>query len=190
MIVPPVPTPATKASRLAVGVAQDLLRRRAAVHLRVGRVVELLRHEVVLVLRHQLLGGEDGAGHALDRRREDELGAVALQQLAALGAHVVRHRQDQLVALHGSDHREADAGVAGRRLDDGGAGLEHAALLGVLDHRERDAVLDAAAGVAALELGDDLGAALGHDAVEPHHRRVADEVENAGGDAATCLCLS
>ena len=88
VIVPPVPTPGDEGVEAAVGVAQDLLGRRAAVDLRVGRVVELLRHEVAVVLAHQLLGGEHGARHALDRRREDQLGAVALQQLAPLHAHV------------------------------------------------------------------------------------------------------
>ena len=81
VIVPPVPTPATNASSRPLGVAQDLQRGRAAVHLRVGRVVELLRHEVVVFFSHHLLGREDGAGHALDRRRQDELRAVALEQL-------------------------------------------------------------------------------------------------------------
>ena len=49
----------------------------APVHLRVGRVLELLRHDVARVLAAQLLRREHGARHPLDGRREDELGAEA-----------------------------------------------------------------------------------------------------------------
>src|SRR5205814_2215348 len=42
----------------ALGIAQDLQRRRSAVYGRVGGIIELLRHVVRRVLLHQLLGGE------------------------------------------------------------------------------------------------------------------------------------
>ena len=38
-------------------------------------------------------------------------------------------------------------------------------------------------------LPSDLGGAFRHDAVQPHHRRVADEVEHALGDAGFALML-
>src|SRR2546421_10865371 len=47
------------------------------------------------------------------------------------------HRDDQRIAFLRADHREADPGVAARRLDDGLAGLQIAALLGRLDDPER-----------------------------------------------------
>ena len=80
VIVPPVPTPDTKISTCAVRVAPDLLGRGLAMDFRVGRVLELLRHEVVRVLGHQLLGLAHGAGHAFGGRRQDHLGAQGLQQ--------------------------------------------------------------------------------------------------------------
>ena len=109
---------ATNASRRSVGRLEDLERGGAAVDLGIGRVLELLRHEVLGMLAQHLLGGEDGARHALDGRREVDLGAVAREQALALHAHVVGHREDQPVALHRAHHREPDAGVAARRLDD------------------------------------------------------------------------
>ena len=92
--------------------------------------------------------------HALDGGREVDLGAEAREEPLALDAHVLRHGEDQPVALHRRDHRQPDAGVAAGRLHDGGARLEHAAALGVLDHRHGDPVLHAAAGVARLDLGE------------------------------------
>ena len=49
-------------------------------------------------------------------------GAVGQEQRAALLAHGVGHREDQAIALDRGDQREADAGVAAGRLDDGAAG--------------------------------------------------------------------
>src|SRR5262249_49611020 len=81
----------------AGGVVQDLEGGRAAVDVRIRGIVELLGHEVALVLADHVLGGVDGAGHALDRRGEDELGAEALEKAAALVAVVVGHGEDDLV---------------------------------------------------------------------------------------------
>jgi hypothetical protein len=71
-----------------------------------------------------LLGLRDGALHAERGLGEDELGSVRLQQHAALDRHRGRHREDDLVAARGADHREGDAGVAARALDDRAAGLQ------------------------------------------------------------------
>src|SRR5262249_47459649 len=171
----------------AAGVVEDLERSGAAVDVRVGRGVELLGHEVAPVLLYHVLGGGDGAGHAFDSGREDELGAEALKEATALVAVVVGHREDDFVALDGADEGEADAGVAAGRLDDGVARLEEAAGLGVLDHAEGDAVLDAAAGVPGLDLGDDLSGADGPQAVEPDEGRLAHEVKDAVGDLLLAL---
>ena len=102
----------------------------------------------------------DGAVGALVAGRVDDLGAVHLQQLRALGRHVVGHDDLERVALARADHRQRDAGVAGRRLEDRLAGPDRALLLGVLDQRARDAVLDRAGRVVRLELGPDAHARL------------------------------
>lgn len=68
--------------------------------------------------------------------------------------------------------------VSAGGLDQGVAGLDSAALLGLLNHPQGDAVLDAAAGIEQLRLCVDIALdsqALG-DLVEPDKGRVADEV--------------
>src|SRR5439155_19388646 len=69
-------------------------------------------------------------------------------------------------------------GIAGGRLDAGAARPELAGALGLRDHGQADAVLDAAARVELLELGEDGGLDSGGDLVEAHKGCVADEVEN------------
>ena len=118
VIVPPVPTPRHEDVDLAVGVAPDLLGRRLAVNLRVGRVLELLRHEGVRRILDQLLGLGDGALHALLGRRQHDLGPERLEQPPPFQAHALGHGHDQLVAARGTGERQADAGVAAGRLDD------------------------------------------------------------------------
>lgn len=85
----------------------------------------------------------------------------------------------------------ANARIAARGLDQGVAGLDAAALLGLLDHAQGYPVLDAAAGVEELDLGVDvaLEAQRLRDAVELDERRVADELRDGahGGGEARCL---
>ena len=92
--------------------------------------------------------------------------------------HVVGHDDLQRVALAAADHREADAGVAGRRLEDRLAGLDEALLLGALDERARDAVLDGARRVVGLHLRPDAHARLGAQTLELDERRVADRLHD------------
>ena len=134
VMVPPVPDAGDERVD-ARQLLQDLRPGRAAVHLGVGRIVELLRHEPVRVLGQQLLGAADGAVHALRVRGEHEPRAVGDQQRAPLLAHRVRHREHQAVALHRRDQRQADAGVAAGRLDDRAARPQPPVALRRLDHR-------------------------------------------------------
>ena len=102
--------------------------------LRRGDVVVRLwiRHVRVLVgleAAGDLLGEPRGDGVValgrvvVDRgRRDHDLGAVGAQHRDLLLAHLVGHHEDAAVALAGCRERKADAGVAGRRLDDRAAG--------------------------------------------------------------------
>ena len=160
-------------------VGEDFLRGGAAVDFEIGGIFELLRHPAVRRLVDQLLGAGDRALHALFLGRQVEARAIGQHQPPPLEAHALRHDQDQFVALDRGDHGEADAGIARGRLDDRAAGLQLAALLGVLDHRQRDAVLDRGAGIGALGLDPHLGVA--EQAVDADVRRVADRFEDVGG---------
>ena len=165
--------------RAVAEIRQYLPRGGAAVDFEVGGIFELLRHPAVLRLGDQFLGAGDRALHPLLLGGEIEGRAIGQHQPAALEAHALGHDQDEPVALDRGDHGEADAGIARGRLDDDAAGLELAGLLRVLDHRERDAVLDRGAGIDPLLLDPDLGVA--EQAVDADVRRVADRLEDAGG---------
>ena len=107
------------------------------------------------------------------------LRAERLQVQHLFRGHLVRHHQHDTVAFGARDQREAEAGVAGGRLDHRAAGLQPAVALGGLDHRHADAILDRAARVLRLELQEQLAAA-GVEARHLDQRRVADEAENRG----------
>ena len=166
---------------VAVRIPPDLRAGRFAVHFRVGRVGELPRNERPRDLLRQFLRLRDRAFHALRAFRQHELGAVGLQDVPALHAHGLRHRQDDAVALRRRDGREADSCVAARRLDDDGAFLQQALLLGVLDHRLRDAVLDAPCGIEIFQLGQDgrFQPQLLFNIRELNERRIADQPERS-----------
>jgi hypothetical protein len=84
----------------------------------------------------------------------------------------------KLVALLLRHQRQADAGIAGGALDQGGARPDVSCALGCLDHGQADAVLDRTAGVRALEFQVQLAAA-GVELLHLDHRRLADQFEHA-----------
>ena len=176
-----MPTPATKAVTLPLGLLPDLRAGRAIVDLRVGQVGELVGPPGAGNLAGQAVGH---AVVALGRigchvgRRDDDLGAVGLQQADLLAAHLVRQDEDAAIALDGGRHRQADAGVAGRGLDDGAARPQPAAALGLGDHGQADAILDAAAGVERLELDVHPRLESFRQAPQSHERRSAHGLEN------------
>ena len=161
-----------------------------APHLRPGGEVVRLRVGGVGVLVG-LEGARDLAGQPVRRavvalrgvrvdvgRRHHDLGAVGAQQVDLLPRHLVRHHRDHAVALDPRRDRQARAGVARRRLDDRPAGLQAAVALRGLHEAHRHAVLDRAAGVEVLDLGDDLGCQARADAREADQRGVPDGVED------------
>lgn len=80
------------------------------------------------------------------------------------------------------------AGIAGGRFDDRAAGSQEAVAFGGLDHPQADSVLDRAAGVEHLELGQDErlrvdGAEASSHAGQVHEWRVADQIEDRVGVA-------
>ena len=113
----------------------------------------------------------------VDRRgADDDLGAVRLEHVALVLADLVRADEHAAVALALGDDRQPDTGVAGGGLDDRAAGLQLARRLRGLHHAQGDAVLDAAAGVEVLDLGQHRGRDPGGDRPEPHQRGVPDQV--------------
>ena len=123
----------------------------------VRRVRELAGNERVRNLFGQLGRAGDGALHALAAVGQHQLGAVSLHQIATLDRHGFRHGDDDAVATGGRQRAQADAGVAGGRLDDDGVGVQLAFGLGLVEHRLRDTVLHRPGRVEQLHLAYDGG---------------------------------
>ncbi len=164
---------------VAVQLLPDLRARALFVGGRIGRVLELVDEhrvrglpgqgfgDVLVVVRMALVHVRAGQPH-LDPQRPQ------VQDL--LPRHLVGHHQDQPVALGHRDLGQAQAGVPGGGLDDRSAGLEGAGRLGRFDHRQRDAVLDRAAGVLVLQL-DEQPARPGLQRRQLQHRGRPDQVQ-------------
>ena len=146
----------------AVGLVPDLRAGGGVVRVAIRGVVELVaadgaldfrgnaRRELLVVV---VVGVRDG----LD---DLHLGAERAQQRRLLGRLVVRHHDHAAIAAGIAEVREADAGVAGRALDQRAAGLEQPPALEVLEDAAGGAVLHRAAGVQELGLAEDLAAGL------------------------------
>ena len=160
-------------------VLPDLRARALVVGAWVGVVAVLVQEAPLRVLGGQRLGAPHGPVGPFGARREDDLGTEHLEHLAALDGDVLRQQDLDRVALEAGDRRQGDAGVARRRFDDGLPGVQVAVLLGVLDHRLGDAILDRAERVLALQLGEDPHVRVRGQRRDVDHRRVADQVEHA-----------
>ena len=142
---------------LAVGILIDLRAGGLKVGLGVGGIHELAGDEAAGDLGSQLVGLGNGTLHALGTLAEAQPCAVCLDELPTLYAHGVRHDDDQIVAPGGSHGGQADAGIAGGRLDEGGTGLQGPGLLGLVNNGPGDPVLYGAGGIEVLQLGQDPG---------------------------------
>ena len=138
------------------------------------------RAEVLVVLRMALPDV---------RARQHDLRAHRAQVEDLLLAHLVREHQHDAIALLRGDERKPEARVARGRLDDRAAGLQVPAALGLLDHREADAVLDRASRVLELELEEEP-AGTGIELAHFQHRRPADHLEHVAEDLHGWLSLS
>jgi hypothetical protein len=182
--VPPEPTPDHHRVDVAAHLLEDLRAGGGLVGQGIGRVLEL----VDVDRAGDRLG--QGLGHVLVVFRvtladvaagQADVHAHGPQVQDLLPRHLVGHHQDQLVALQRRHLGQAQAGIAGRRLDDRAARLEAAVGLGRLDHRAGHAVLDRAAGVLVLQLQEQPTRA-GVEVANLDHRRAADQIERGTDD--------
>ena len=102
-------------------------------------------------------GAGDRSGHSSLDGGPHDLGARGDHQPRLDLSRALGHHDDAAIAARGGEQRQGHAGVAGGRLDDRAAWRQQPALLRVVEHRLRDPVLDASAGVEPLELGEDAG---------------------------------
>ncbi|MNX32043.1 hypothetical protein D3C86_622440 [compost metagenome] len=135
---------------IMLGLRPDLRRGAAFVGQRVGRVVELIGEKSIGNVLCQPSGNVLvvlGVTFADIGTGDVHFGAHGLEVQDFFRGHFVRHHQHHPIALGAADQRQAQAGVAGGGFDDGAAGLEATIALGLVDHRQADAVLDRTAGV-------------------------------------------
>src|SRR5690606_6915279 len=111
-------------------------------------------------------------------RSQDDLGPEHPHQLAALNREAVGHRDDKRITLLGADDRQADAGIAARRLNDGLPRFEQAAPFRIFDNVEREPVLDRTCRVEELGLDVDRGV-LDAQIIDPDRWRVPDRIKDA-----------
>ena len=159
---------------IAISGLPDLRTRCLRMNRRVGRIRELLRHEIVIrITLHDLRRTIDRCRHAARTGGQLHLGPERLQNATPFDAHGVRHRQLQSIATCGGHKGQCNPGVPARRLDNGHALLEHATFLGVPDHRRPDATLHRVARIASFDLGPHRGLIPGQP-IQLHQRRVPD----------------
>jgi len=144
------------------------------VNFRIGGIVELLRDPGIRRFLRQRFCAGNRALHAFRTGRQDEFRAQHRQQRAPFQRHRFGHGKNQLVPFRGGDERQRDAGVAARGLDDDGFLFENTALLGILNHRHADAVLDAAERVEKFALEQNRGRHAGGDLIQFDQRGVPD----------------
>ena len=175
---------AGEAVDLAVGLVPDLGAGGAVVAVAVGGVVELVGPDrAVRLLGGEFLGERAGVAHVVagigvgHGRHQPEVGAAQPQHVLLFLALRLGHHDHRAVAARIGDQGDADAGIAGGALDDHAAGLELAALLGVLDDGERRAILHRAAGIEELRLAVDVAARRLRGGDQLDQRRVADAID-------------
>ena len=110
---------------------------RAIVRFRIHRVFVLIGIKGIGNFAREFCGdgivaarifGFDGGG------ADDHFGAEGFEQIDFFARLFVGDGEDDFVAAHAGDERQAQAGVAGSAFDDRAAGLEFAGAFGFFDH--------------------------------------------------------
>jgi hypothetical protein len=119
---------------------------------------------------------------------DDHLCAQRLGVQDLLAAHLVRHHEERAIALAGPHQSQTDAGITGRRLDDGAARLQAPVSFRSFDHGPSRTVLYGTAGIGALQLEEKL-AGTGIETRHLDERGPSDQVQGStGSHFASFLC--
>ena len=146
-------------------------------HSWIGWVIELLQEIGPRDFSLKLLRQGNGTRHSLCSIGELQLGSVGPEHGSPLGAHRVRHGEDQPVPTGCSHHRQSDSGVAAGGLHEHRSPRLNRSLgLSLQHHGTGDPVFHRRRGIEAFELGHHLSATtvLHWQPVEPHTRRASD----------------
>jgi len=116
--------------------------------------------------------GFDGGG------ADDDFGTEGFEEIDFFLGLLVRDGEYHLVAADRGDQSQTHAGIAARTFNDGTAGFEEAALFGVVNHGDADAVFHRTTGIGVVGFDIDLWLEALVDAIEPHQRCAADGFQN------------
>mmetsp|Transcript_5975 Transcript_5975/g.16880 ORF Transcript_5975/g.16880 Transcript_5975/m.16880 type:complete len:270 (+) Transcript_5975:922-1731(+) len=168
--------------KASVRVTENLLCGAVVVRQRISGIDILVQNVRVRDLRVESVGHTNMALRAVPRRlggRPDDLGAQGLEKVHLLARHLLRHRDDHLIAPHCRREGHADPRVAARGLNEDVPLLDAAGLLRIHYHAVADAVLDAATRVHELALHQDLRLDTQglRDRVEPDQGSIPNELE-------------
>ena len=170
----------------ALELFEQLLRGGFSMHVRVGRIVKLLRHVEVAVLLEQLFGFVYRATHAFGVRGENQMRAIRREQAAPFLAHGIGHGQDQFVAFDRGNQSQPDSGVAASGLDNRRAGFNFTLALGAFDHIQADAIFDRSARIEGLHFGPHFGVFFAGKASEFNHRGGTDQIQHRPRTIGAC----
>ncbi len=141
---------------LPAGLLPDLGARSIKMGAPVGVVVVLVWVEVCArCVRDDLLDASLCAVGALHRVGQNQLGAECSERLLALLGGIGGESERHVEAASRPDHGVCNSRVAARRVDQCGVGREPARREAFLNHPQRGAILDGAARVHKLRLGED-----------------------------------
>ena len=116
------------------------------------------------------------------RRHLTQIGAAEPEHVFLLLALGFRDDDDRPIAARIADEGEADAGVAGRALDDDAARAQQAFFFCILDDGERRAVLHRSAGVQELGLAQNATARGARGGLQFDEWRVADTADESAAN--------
>ena len=157
---------------VAVGDVVELVGPDRAVRLGPGQLLGETARQLHVIVRVAI-----GHGRNLDQRGAGKAQRVLLFLRLRLG-----NDDDRLEAEGAGDEGEADAGVAGRPLDDRAAGPKLALGDGVPDDEQGGAILDRLTRIHELGLAENLAARLLGGTAQADQRGIADGFDDGGKD--------
>ncbi|VTN11722.1 Uncharacterised protein [Raoultella terrigena] len=165
---------------IAVELGEDFWRGGADMRQRIGLVIKLIDIErprrllrqatgvILIVGRVAFIHVGAGEQHRCPQRPQMEY---------LLAAHFVGDDEDQAVVLLRRNERQAEPGIAGGGFNNRAAGLQLTEALGLVNHRQRDAILNRTAGVLVFQL-EEQATGAGFQLVQLEQGRVADKIAN------------
>ena len=138
-----------------IGVLPDFLSGGVVMAFGISHILELLKDDCTRRHVTDNLSSLDSTCHPFAARRQTDVGTISGNKFSALYTHRLGHRQDEVVAFHGTHQSQSYPGIAARRLYNGGARLQQPATFGVFYHRQSDTVFHATTRIEELYFCND-----------------------------------